>query len=195
MVHLHRRRRRHGRQRGGLGAGPSRRAAGLRGAADQQEGAGHPQRLGVFALELRAQGHPGLPPDSLWQGRLAPRARRTRSGAGPRTPRPLPHRPPRAHRRRRQHRQDRHDRHPHRPRRLLGRRSSRPNPPTHPPRRVLRRGSLPHLRALLGQQALRQHHDARRGLPARVALPRARHLALGHFSGRAPRSRHQPQSL
>ena len=61
--------------------------------------------------------------------------------------------------------------------------------------RVLRRGSLPHLRALLGQQALCQHHDARRSLPARVALPRARHLAVGHRPCRAPRPRDQPKSL
>ena len=71
----------------------------------------------------------------------------------------------------------------------------RPNPPTHLPRRVLWRGSLPHLRALLGQQTLRQHHDARRGLPARAALPRARHFALGHRPGRAPRPRDEPKSL
>ena len=180
LVHLHSRGRRHGRQRGGLGAGASWGAAGLRSAADQQEGAGHPQRLGLLALELRAQGHPGLPADSLRQGRLAPRARRARSSAGPRTPRPLPHSPPRSHRRYRQHRQDPHDRHPHRPRRFLGRRPSRPHPRTHLFRHLLRCRSLPHLRALLGQQTLRQHYDARRGLPARLALPRARHLALGH---------------
>ena len=67
--------------------------------------------------------------------------------------------------------------------------------PTHPARRVLRRESLPHLRALPGQQTLCQHHDARCGLPARAALSRVRHLALGHRTGRAPRPRDQPKSL